>query len=216
MLRKPASLLILVALLVPALPGQEKGKTGHGWGVHVGPQAPSAAVRTLDFEAQREIAAGHAGWQRYLAEHPGWTALFDTRTGQPERAFGPGYSVTAPGPTRDDIAAVSMSLRDQLVPMFGQDPEEHELYGILRGGRIWYVHFVQKKAGFRVFNSGLTLRIDDVGRLVMWGGRFVDTDGLDPVPNLSPSQARDYAKGFLEDQVYLYPSTQVETWASRR
>lgn len=201
-------LAAFVVLSVSLAPAQQKGEPP-AWGTHVGPEAPSTPPRSFDVHEQRGLAAAHAGWQQFLTDHPGWNALFDARSGQPERAYGPGRPVLPAGPDRSAVAAVSMQLRDELVPLLGGDPEDHELLGVMRSGPIWYVHFVQKLGAFRVWDAGLTLRIDDRGRLVMWGGRIVDTAGLDPVPNLGPATARERALAHLRSEGFIWPDTEL-------
>ncbi|MAG57890.1 MAG: hypothetical protein CMJ83_16520 [Planctomycetes bacterium] len=199
--------LAVVCLTLP-LPAQGK-ETHGGWGQHVGPQVPDPASRTLDWPQQQMLADAHEGWQAWASEHPGWQAIFDSRTGQLVSAYGPGIPVIQARADQHQIAVVALGLKEGLLNAIGVNPIDYELQAVMRGGRLYYVHFIQRFGAFRVRGGRLTLRIDDQGRLVMWGGRFVDTTSVVPAATLPMAAARNLAETHIARLGFVTNNTQL-------
>ena len=198
-----AGSLVLSLILVGLGPAQaqEPKDAGNGsWGQHVGPQVPSTPARMIDWERQSVLRDSHPGWQSFSRENPDWQVLFDERNDQPAWCYGPGITVAPGGATRSQIAVAAEGLKHRFAPLVGQSPESYELHSILPGGHLWYVHFIQRHEISRVLDATLTFRIDRSGRLLMWGGRFVETAGLDPLPILSAPTAQDRAIQHLRER----------------
>ncbi len=200
-------------VLATALPlfaqNKDDGRTIGHWGDHLGPQAPDRPAIGLDWEAQRSIAANHARWTEWAANNPGWVMLFDPRTRMPWRGYGPGIQVTASNPSHADVVAAALQLRETLSPVIGVEASDQLFVTAQRAGHVWYVDFNQTITGHRVVDAGLTLRIDESGKLMMWGGRFVPTASVALRETFTRDEARAKTLTFLWGQGYATSSTQL-------
>src|SRR5436853_7561929 len=92
----PKFLIVLVLVVDSVLVAQEKKQESAGsFGFHTGPHAPLAAPRDIDWPKQSEIVAVHEASRAWRSEHPGWQFLFDPRTNNVWRAFGPGIQAAS-------------------------------------------------------------------------------------------------------------------------
>ena len=180
-----------------------------GWGEHLGPQPRSAPSPTIHWEVQSHLASDHAGWQQFLVEHPKWMGLFDERTGQLWRAFGPGFRVCEVGPSHAVLKSTARNFAAELLPLLRMNPEEFHLKSIQETSRFFAVDLTQHHGAFRVDDARLTLRIDHHGRLVMWGGRFIETDHLPLVPSMTPHQAEAAARAHLRAKGFRFEAPEV-------
>ncbi len=144
----------------------------------------------IDWGLQAELARQHVAFRAFSAAHPGWSALFDPRTRQPIAATGPGIQLVGPGASEAEIRNAAEDVNSRLVAgIWGCDPTQQALASAVRAGRLWYLHFVQSVGGMRIQNAGLELRIDESGRLVMFGGEIHATGDWKPRREISPAQA---------------------------
>lgn len=197
--------------------GQEndESRTLGGFGAHVGPQAPNAPVLPLDWDGQARMEAIHAASAAWRSEHAGWRITFDPRTNMPWRAYGPGIPVTSAGASKESITAAAMALRNELAEASGISGGELAFVVAAKAGRLWYCDFAQTVGEARVWNGGLTMRIDDAGRLVMWGGRLLDTSRVAREPRLSAAQAFAEASRHLARARFLADATLMEAPSMR-
>jgi hypothetical protein len=207
MLKSLSITLVLCSLIVAQ--GVEGNPNLHSWGSHVGPQAPETGIWDLDWNDQAEIALGHAASKNWRDAHPGWRIAFDPRTNLPWRAFGPGIQVAAATAGQVEIEAAATALKDSLVGASGLDPASFRFLIAARAGRMWYVDFQQFISGAPVFNAGLTMRIDQEGRLVLWGGRLVRPDGVAAAPKLGAEAAIATSLALLMNEGYANATTRI-------
>jgi hypothetical protein len=144
---------------------------------------PSPPAWVPDAANQKLMASQDARWQAFVARYPGWQASFDERTGLVEYAFGPGIQAAPEEPVEQQVREAALQWRDSIVAdVYAQDPQHHPLLTVRRVGKLWYAHFSQTVGVASVFNGGLTLRIDQQGRLVMFGGRLLPSS-FEAVPD---------------------------------
>lgn len=203
-----SAVLALVAVC-PFLVAQEKTSIG-SFGSHTGPHAPGSPARDLDWDKQAAAAAGHVASRGWRAEHQGWTMLFDVRTGLPWRVFGPGIQVASRHPAQSEVESVAIGLKETLAKAAGLDPSDFVFVVAAGGDPIWYVDFEQRIGGVPVFNCGLTMRIDQAGRLVLWGGRFVRPERVVATPVLRAEDAISAALAHLAVEKFLTGATSVD------
>jgi hypothetical protein len=200
-------------LLLAALPAQSKDSPG-SWGSQVGPPPPSPPPRTLDWVDQDRLARAHGGWMAFAKENPGWQAIFDPRTGQLSRAFGPGIPILQAQPELHQVTVAALSWKDRLLQVVGVDGGKFELLNVSQAGPLFYADFVHRMDGFRVQDGRLTLRIDRQGKLVMWGGRFVDVKPFLHRITVGPASARQAAVQHLEQEGMIVQGTTTEILAT--
>jgi hypothetical protein len=204
------SVLVALVVVCPLLVAQEKDAAIGSFGFHTGPHAPGSPARDLDWSKQAAAAAHHDASRAWRAEHPGWSVLFDLRTGLPWRAFGPGIPVASHDAAKSEIESVSLGLKESLAKAAGLDPADFVFVIAAGGDPIWYVDFEQRIGGVPVTNCALTLRIDRSGRLVMWGGRFVDPKNVNATPTLRSEDAISSALSHLAVEKFLTGATAVD------
>ncbi|HYC76260.1 MAG TPA: hypothetical protein VEI02_01420, partial [Planctomycetota bacterium] len=176
--RRPRRLVFAALAVLAAAASAQKEPAGTGsWGADFGPEPPSPVGQRLDWDLQDSIAAADRRGAAWLAKNPGWRVVYDQATRLPWRAYGPGVRVTTSGALRDAVERAAEAVAAELHRDFDLPGDAWRLRHAALAGRIWYVSFDALVGGVRVYDAGLSLRIDVEGRLVMWGGRFVPLAG---------------------------------------
>lgn len=158
---------------------------------------PGAGAVALPDAAQRGTLERGAAWRDFTARYGRWTALWNTRTASPHRAFGP--AIALPG-FADDAPGVEAALRAFIASrpeLFGTPTLELQRAQRVRG--TWYVSFRQTVRGMPVLFSDWEFRVGTNGRLFSFGAdahRVADVE-IPTITRLPEAVARAAARAGL-------------------
>jgi trimeric autotransporter adhesin len=164
------------------------------------------------------MAAVASDWDRFLSENgSAWQVQMDRRTGRPALASGSGVP-WVPGlgnslrnqDLRDELGASGQVTRNTVVrlakkfirqypELFGVDVQDLQIIPESTGqfgGYLWYVHFQRTFHGIPVEKSYVVFRVNN-GNLIQFGGEFMGSIDLDPLPSISMETARQIVAGYL-------------------
>lgn len=151
--------------------------------------------RMPDLVYQSELRQSKV-WKNFLANNGTWYVMFNEGNGKPHRAYG--QPVSVPGATPRDRALnfISSNLKD-----FNIDLAQLEY---LRGSEALsstskhdHVNFYQSYKGLKVEGSRMTVKMDKLGRVIMFGADVFDNIKISTTAAISESAAIDAAKAGL-------------------
>ncbi len=162
-----------------------------------GIRLPGAGAVALPDEARRARLERGAAWREFNARHGRWTALWNTRTESPHRAFGP--AIPLPG-FADHAAGVEAALRAFIAGrqrLFGTPTLETVRAHRIRG--TWYVSFRQTVRGMPLLFTDWEFRVGSNGRLFSFGAdaHRLAEDALPTIARLPAAVAREAARAGL-------------------
>lgn len=154
------------------------------------------ALKTPDVAWQAQLRKASA-WQGFLAEHPGWNVEFNEASSKPHRAYGP------PIPTSGaDAQERALTFASQELHRFGIPVEELVHAATIPTEKFQYVHFAQHHQGVPVIKGYLLVKMDDQGRVVLFGTEVHDSIELDMQASFPESSALANASEGLENIVF--------------
>lgn len=156
-----------------------------------------ASARPHGASALQSALSRSSAWSDFVARHPGWVARWNEASRVPERLQGPPASI--PGfasidPTNAELAARAF-LRDATAGWIPVD--ELTWVRTTTDRRGFWVHFQQVHLGVLVWDSRVSVRFDEQGRVLLVTNRTAS--GL-PSPNASrmaPRAAMEAAREAL-------------------
>ena len=155
---------------------------------------PGAGAASVVDRPRRAALQAGTPWREFSARHGPWTALWNTRTASPHRAFGP--AIPLPG-YADRAEAVEGAVRAFIAghpALFGSPTLETRRIRKARG--TWYVGFRQTIRGLPVLFSDWEFRVGENGRLSLFGAdvhRVPDRE-IRMVSRLPAAVAREAAR----------------------
>ena len=155
---------------------------------------PGAGAVSIGDEDRAAILSSETPWRDFTARNGAWTALWNTRTGSPHRAFG--QAIPLPG-FADDAGAVEAAVRDFIsahTDLFGTPTLEASRVQRVRG--TWYVSFRQTVAGLPILFSDWEFRVGSNGNLFAFGAdaHRVGASGIPTAARLPAVVAREAAR----------------------
>jgi len=102
-------------------------------------------------------------WTTYTAAHPKWRALFDERSGMPQRAFGPGIPTIGNSPEARAAQFISSALSPFSLPI-----EDLELQSAKTNAKHHILFYAQMHEGKQVLNSTFMIKMTLDGRVISW------------------------------------------------
>jgi hypothetical protein len=138
-----------------------------------------------------------AAWRTFTARHGAWSALWNTRTGTPHRAFGPAIPLAGYADRADAVEAALRAFIAADPALFGTPTLETARVQRLRG--TWYVSFRQTVRGMPVLFSDWEFRVGANGRLFAFGAdaHRVAPGAVAAGPSLPAAVAREAARAGL-------------------
>ncbi len=156
------------------------------------------ARRLPDHTWQSTLRARPA-WRQFLAANPTWTVEFNEANGLPHRAFG--RPIPTAGATPADRATAFLA---GTLSMFGLPLDELQVKHVSSTAKHHYVHFAQKHEGVDVLFGHVLVKLDQQGRVVLFG--------LDAYPGittpLSPSLPAGAAASAASNGLPLVTATE--------
>src|SRR5262245_17568490 len=149
----------------------------------------------LATESEARALEATPTWQAFRAAHGSWSAVWNSVTQSPHRAFGPSFAL--PG-FQNDAVGVDQAVRAFIASepgVFGQDVTL-ETASVSQAGSLWYVSYRRVIAGLPVLFADWEVRVSTHGNLVMVGA-----DTYRPTvsfsPRIAPAVAREAAHAGL-------------------
>ncbi|NNM33386.1 MAG: T9SS type A sorting domain-containing protein [Gemmatimonadetes bacterium] len=131
-----------------------------------------------------------SAWTGFKARHGQWEILWNGWTGTPHHALGRGIQVSGPVTNSFDAGRIAEEFLRSETALTKAGEVDLELAAALKGGRIWYANFRQMHQGVEVLNTDMTVRLDESGRVTMFGSEARTDIDLDMRPLLSADTAR--------------------------
>ncbi len=157
----------------------------------------------------QERLSRSAEWTHFLSTSPGWTARWDERRAQPQRAQGPGLSLAAvPGSVAEVERLGRQFLRERGAAWLGN--VDLELVKAARDRNGWWVQYKQTHQGLRVVGGRAYLRIAANGAVPLFGLETFPSPVIDTVvPSFSAERARESAKADLPGERIEFPREEL-------
>jgi hypothetical protein len=172
-------------------------------------------ISVADDPAMRQV---YEGWDRFLTENgTKWRCEMDRRTGVPAVIEGQGIP-WIPGrgnslhsvDLRAEMGANGRVNKHVVVRLAKDFMRRYpELFGVdvadLKvaqggtgeyGGYLWYVQFRRTFHGLPVENAYIVFRVNN-GNLIQFGGEFLGTIDVDPIPTIDAETARQILAGYI-------------------
>lgn len=145
-------------------------------------------VRSADPVKQAELRQGQS-WQTFKTEHPGWHVEFNTLSGTPHRAFGPGIP-TAGASSEDRAMAFILA---ELGP-FGIAAEDLALLPGGKANKHTYFHYGQFHEGLPVIGGKVMVKLDGLERVVAFSTDVFPMEGVSTMPMVTAAAAAEVAQ----------------------
>ncbi len=143
--------------------------------------------RSPDLSYQYELRHS-ASWQNFLSKYGNWYVVYNEYAGKPHRAYGQPIVVTGNTPNERAMNFVQAELSS-----FGVKAENISLRKHAETNKTAQkydqVNFTQTYKGLKVETSRITVKMDKLGRVVMWGADVYDNIDISIDPKVSAADA---------------------------
>ena len=187
--------MLAAALLVPTSPAgavrAPEDATDAGFSI------PGAGAVTLaDPDARLRLDRSLA-WEDFRARYGGWTAMWNTRTGSPHRAFGPAIALAGFADRADAVEASVRAFVAANPELFGTPVLATSRVQKVNG--IWYVRFRQTVRGMPILFNDWEFRVGTNGNLMVLGAdaQRVTSADIPTVARIPAAVAREAARAGL-------------------
>jgi len=168
----------------------------------------------LTHQAKKEIAEQPA-WLEFIQKHGGgYQVVWDEFTGTPHRVFGPGIRLSS-SLSEDNLESVCRQFIQDEARLLRVDYGDLRLSSAAKYGRIWYVTYDQYYNGIPVYMGRIDLRLDDEGRLMLFGSDCHPGIDLSVNPQVPEKSAVGIVRNHLNStspydqhlstRLYIYP-----------
>ncbi len=132
-------------------------------------------------------------WQVFQSHHGnGWQLSIDPVSGIPHRIWGRSISIEG-SVSESNIRVKAMDFIRDYAHIMQINPDDFIFERAEQEGRIWYVSFHQIYGGVPVFRSRLELRIDESGKVMLFGSSYKPGIDISLQPVYSSLSALDVA-----------------------
>lgn len=129
-----------------------------------------------------------ASWQNFLRNNGNWWVQFNEENRKPHRAYGKPIDVQGATPEQKAMHFVQQHLQDFAIPV-----NDLVWKKSVPTAKHTYVHFYQKYQGLQVLGSKLLVKLNDQGKVILFGADVYSDIALNVQPFLSPANAAGQA-----------------------
>lgn len=164
----------------------------------------------------QDLSKAATHWKSFETRNGQWEVVWNGWTGTAHRAFGEGIQVSGPVLSKDQATRVAEQFLRSESPLTKAGDLDIRSAATLKGGRVWYANFLQYHEGIPVLHTDITVRLDESGKVMMFGSDARTDIDLDARPLYTEQMARDSARQGLQfdynrdtvsggDEIYVLP-----------